>query len=175
MDECIDWHGEGTVFSTLDAHNGYWQIEILLLAKMKMHSFPTLLCIGLYVCYSEPATHPVHCSVPYTCSYPAVTCTSPVLTRWCTHISQKSALTLRSCTNRPLANAQRRLHNQIKKCNLFTDTIGSLSDAIYPKRFEIASHTTDAICRLKPPSDLTDLTLILVLGNFFQRFVSSFA
>ena len=28
MDECIDSLGEATIFATLDANAGYWQVEI---------------------------------------------------------------------------------------------------------------------------------------------------
>lgn len=47
------------------------------------------------------------------------------------------------------------------KCNLFMEKIDYSGNVIRPSRLELAFHTTDVICSLKPPKNMMDLKNVL--------------
>lgn len=63
----------------------------------------------------------------------------------------------------------------LEKCNFFTGTITFLRHTIQQLCLEIATHITDAIKGLKPPTNITALSSLFELRNFFRPFYSNFA
>lgn len=63
---------------------------------------------------------------------------------------------------------------KLKKCNVFTRAFDYFSIVIPPQRLEIAAHTTNAIIKLKPSSNITEFFSFLALCNVFRRFASIF-
>lgn len=60
---------------------------------------------------------------------------------------------------------------KLKKCRFFAETIDYLEQILRSRRFEKASHTTDARRERKGPTNLTELHSILVLCTVFRRIV----
>lgn len=63
---------------------------------------------------------------------------------------------------------------KLKKCDSFTETINYQGHVIRPRGLEFASHTTDAIRELQPPTSLTELRSFFGLCTVFRRFVPQF-
>lgn len=63
----------------------------------------------------------------------------------------------------------------LKKCIFSTETTDYSVHVIRPSRFEIASHATDAIKKLKATRDVTKLRFLHGFFNVFRQLVQNFA
>lgn len=64
---------------------------------------------------------------------------------------------------------------KLKKCKFLTETIDYMGHVTCPRRLKNASHTTDAIERLKGRRNITELKSFLNLFNAFRRLVPNLA
>lgn len=60
---------------------------------------------------------------------------------------------------------------KLKKCFSHINTIDYHGHLILPRNLEVASHTTEAIQKLKQPRNLTELRSFLGVYNDLKRFV----
>lgn len=67
MDECIEWLGYVTIFSTLDANSGYWQIQNCKKIHGKDLLYVASWIILVYSCaVLDLKAQWAHCNVPRT-------------------------------------------------------------------------------------------------------------
>lgn len=101
--------------------------------------------------------------------------TRPRLPRRYICIKHCAAATHRSCTKifSLLHSAGATL--KLKRYKFYTDYTDYFGHVICPRRLELASHTTDAIHRLHPPSNRTELPSFLGLCDVFRQLVPKFA
>lgn len=176
MDECIDSLGEASVFTTLDANSGYWQVEIAPGDRDKT----TFTCHeGLYRFIrmpfglkNAPATFQRAIDIilskvkwQYALVYlDDVIIYSKSVEDHFAHV--RTVLTL-------LQNAGVSL--KLNKCSFFTTAVDYLGHKIRPGKLEVASRTCEAIRYAKPPTNQTEIRSFLGLCNVYRRFVKNFA
>lgn len=73
----------------------------------------------------------------------------------------------------PLQN-ESRVTLKLKKSKFFTNRIHFLGHDTTPGHLKVSSHTTDAICSLQAPSNITELCSFLGFYNTFRWFVPNF-
>lgn len=168
MDKCIDSLGKATVFSTFDANNWYWQVEIDEKQRDKT-AFTTQH--GLYrfirmsfVFRNAPGTFQrkmdgILSSVNWQF---ALVYLDDIVTFSKSDEQNidfvRKVLTLPQNTGVTL---------KLKKCRFFTENIYHLGYLILRERLEIAPHTADATRGLQALTNLTELRLFLGLCNVF--------
>lgn len=174
MDEYIDSLGKATVFSTLNANSGYWQIEIYEkhrdeTAFTSNHgpfqviriSFGLRNALGIFL--TNTGLHTVTSEMTVCLSKPG----------WHHHLLQVTRATQELCP-KVANNTQKRGRTlKLKKYRLFTEIIDFVVHMTRPRRMKIASHTTDAIHGLHAPTDLMELRSFLGLCIAFRRFVQN--
>lgn len=64
---------------------------------------------------------------------------------------------------------------KLKKCSFFTNFINPLGHVVRPRRMKLASHTTDALHKLKSWANGTKLSYFFDLCSVVQRFTPNFA
>lgn len=64
---------------------------------------------------------------------------------------------------------------RLKKCKFVTETCDYLGHVIRPRGLDIPSHSTDAICGLQLPTNLTDLRSFLGFCHVFRCSFPNFA
>lgn len=64
---------------------------------------------------------------------------------------------------------------KLKKCCFNVETVDYSRHFICPWRSEIASHTTDAICKLHPSTSAAEFRFFLGLCSVFLQFLPNFA
>ena len=176
MDECIDSLGEATVFTTLDANSGYWQVEIAPEDRDKT----TFTCHeGLYRVIrmpfglkNAPATFQRAIDIilsrvkwQYALVYlDDVIIYSKTVEEHFRHV--RTVLTLLQSAGISL---------KLKKCAFFTAAVDYLGHRIKPGKLEVASETCDAIRHAQPPTTQTEIRSFIGLCNVYRRFVKNFA
>lgn len=61
------------------------------------------------------------------------------------------------------------------KCSFLADVVDYIDLVIRPRHLNLASHTTDVIRALEPPTSISELKSFLGIGNVFQQFFLHFA
>lgn len=173
MDECSDSLGKTTVFLTLHVNSDYWWIEVEEVDgdKIAFNSHR-----GVYRFFSMPhGLGNAHGTFQWAMvfllftikrqyalfSFDDVDIFSKKIARHIDHV--RTILTLLGdpvVASRP------------KKCGFYISSFNNLGEVIKARRLEIASHISDAVPNLKPPTSLTELQPILELRNVFPRFVA---
>ena len=176
MDECIDSLGEATIFTTLDANSGYWQIEMAPEDRDKttftchegIYRF-TRMPFGLK---NAPATFQRAIDIilsrvkwQYALVYlDDVIIYSKSFEEHIVHV--RTVLTLLSKAGISL---------KLKKCEFFRPSVSYLGHTVRPGKLEVASKTCNAVRQAKPPQTQTELRSFLGLCNVYRRFVPNFA
>ena len=176
MDECIDTLGDARIFTTLDAFNGYWQINVPKEDRGKTafvcHAGQfqyTRMPFGLT---NAPATFQRGLDVVLS-RFKWKTCLvyiddiiifSKSVEEHIQHVDE--ILTA-------LGNAGVTL--KIKKCKFFSDTVEYLGHIIKPGNLEIDSSNTKSLREAKPPTTKTELRSFLGLCNVYRRFIKDFS
>lgn len=164
MDECIDSLADATIFTTLDANSGHWQIEIREEDKDKttftshhgLFRF-TRMPFGLK---NAPGTFQRVIDVilsqvkwQYALVYlDDVIIFSKSVDEHFSHVS--TGLQLFKSAGVSL---------KLKKCSLFTNKVDYLGHVIRPGKLQVAERTTEAIQGLKEPSTVTGMKSFLGL------------
>ncbi len=176
MDECIDSLGEATVFTTLDAYAGYWQLPI---KKEDRHKTAFVCHTGTYQynrmpfgLTNAPASFQRALDMILT-KYKWKQCLiylddvivfSNSIEDHIQHVDD-----ILSC----LAHAGVTL--KIKKCSFFTTTVEYLGHIIKPGRLEIDRANTESLRQAQPPADKSSLRSFLGLCNVYRRFIKDFS
>lgn len=168
MGKFINLLGKASFFSTLDANSEYWQIEINDANKDKTaitsyHSLCRFVRMPFGLC-NAPGTFQRAMDVILSS------------TEWQFALVFLNDNVVFSETAQQHINhvlkVLSQLHNagatlKLKMCKFFRSTTNYLGHGIRQRRLELASHMMDAICGLRPPSNLTELRPFLGLRNTF--------
>ena len=176
MDDCIDSLGEATVFSSLDANWGYWQIAVADEDKDKT-AFTSH--VGTYRFLrmpfgltNAPATFQRTLDILLS-KYNWRTCLvylddviifSKNLEEHLVHVDEVLT-TLRAAG----------ISLKLAKCSWCTDKINYLGHTITPGKLSINAAHTAGLLGLVPPRTLTELKSFLGFVNVYRRFVRDFA
>ena len=176
MDECIDSLGEATVFTTLDANAGYWQMPLAHRDRAK----------SAFVCHSglyefvrmpfglknAPASFQRALDL-ILAGFKWKTCLvyiddviifSRTAEEHLVHLSdvlealQAAGITLK-----------------FAKCDFFTDTVKYLGHVIKPGTLSVDNAATASLKGMEYPRNQTELRSFLGLCNVYRRFVPEFA
>lgn len=152
MDECIDGLNKATVFSTLDAKSGYWQIKIEYSQKDKTsftsHSRLHQLIGMNFGPYNAPRTF------QRTMDFILFSVKRQFVLKYLDDI-----VVPYKTPEQPIEHVRKVLSLlnsagaafKLSKCNFFTYIIAYLYLVIHPRQLEPVFHITDAILGLKPP------------------------
>ena len=176
MDECIDSLGDATVFTTLDANSGYWQIPIAEEDRDKT----TFVChSGLFRFLrmpfglkNAPATFQRAIDIilsrvkwEFALVYlDDVIIYSKTVTEHIIHVRQVLGM-LRAAG----------VSLKLRKCAFFKPSVDYLGHVIRPGKLEVASKMTDALKKALPPTNQTELRSFIGMCNVYRRFIKNFA
>ena len=176
MDECIDTLGDARIFTTLDAFNGYWQIDVPQEDRGKT----------AFVCHSGQFQYT---RMPFGLTNAPATFQrglDVILSRfkWKTCLVYIDDIIIFSKTVEEhiqhvdeiltaLGNAGVTL--KIKKCTFFSDSVEYLGHVIKPGKLEIDGANTKSLRDAKPPTTKTELRSFLGLCNVYRRFIKNFS
>lgn len=176
MDGGIEPLGKVTVFSTLDANSGYDQIESddadnNRTAFKFHHGLYCFVRMSLALCNATGTFQRARTWSSWNLKWKValvylddIVTFSKVPQQHTDHVRRVILL-----LNRAGASIK------LKKFKFFMDSINYLDQVIYPRRLDFASHTTDAIRGIQPPTKLTEPCLCLGLDNIFEWFIPNFA
>jgi len=176
MDECLDSLGDATVFSTLDANSGYWQIQLDETAK-DLTSFTSHF--GLFRYTRMPFGLK---NAPATFQRVMDVILSSV--RWQFALVYLDDIFVFSTTVEDHFDHVRTVLGLLKdagvtlrldKCHFFSEAVDYLGHVVRPGRLAVSSKTCDAVRCFKPLRSTTDVRSFLGLCNVFRRFVPNFA
>lgn len=172
MDACINALGDTALQLMLDASNGYWKVEIDEADRDKTaftshHGLNQFVRMP-YGLRNALATFRQIMDVilPAVIKLFALAYVDVIVVflkspgRHCKHVL--SVLTLLSDVDAT---------PKLKVCHFFGESINYLGHVIFPRSLRIASHTTDAIRKLQPPTSLTKLRSFVGLCSVFRRLV----
>ena len=176
IDDCIDSLGNATIFTTLDANSGYWQVPVAPEDRDKT-TFTTFMGtfrhkrmpFGLR---NAPATFQraldmILSGVRWqTCLVylDDVIVFSRNVQEHLSHVNE--ILTL-------LRNAGVTL--KLKKCDFFRNKVNYLGYVITPGKLSVATKNTEAFAKAKFPTNITQLRSFLGAANVYRRFVKDFS
>lgn len=176
MEECICSFGESTVSSNFDVNSGYWQAEI---DKPDRGGAVSTSHHELYSFIRTP--------------FGLRNAPAPFSVRWTSYHLQSNGifaliyldivLIFSTQPKEKIAHVHDVLilltkvseNHKLEKCCFFTDMTAYIGNIIRPKRLEIASYKTDAICGLKYPTNMIELRLFLGFCNDCILFEPNFA
>ena len=176
MDECIDSLGDARIFTTLDAFNRYWQIEIPKEDRGKSafvcHAGQFQYIRVTFGLTNAPATFQRGLDVilsrfkwkPCLVYLDDIVIFSKSVDEHIDHVDE--ILTA-------LGEAGGTL--KIKKCKVFSKTVEYLGHVIKPGKLEIDNANTKSLRGAKPATTKTELRSFLGLCNVYRRFIKNFS
>ena len=177
MEECIDSLGDATIFSTLDANSGYWQVEIAEEDRDKT----TFTChVGLYRFIRMPFGLS---NAPATFQRAMDIILSGVKWDICL-VYLDDIIVYSPSYEQHLIDLERvvsLLHGagatlNLKKCRFFQSEVKYLGHLIRaPGELAITSDNIRHLAESKPPCNKKELRSFLGLANVYRRFVPKFA
>ena len=175
MDECIDSLGEATIFTTLDAYSGYWQMPV---RESDRHKTAFVCHAGTYQytrmpfgLTNAPASFQRALDFILT-KYKWKTCLvylddviiySKSVEDHIRHVDE-----ILEC----LAAAGVTL--KMKKCKFFTTTVEYLGHIIKPGKLEVDQANTESLRKAQPPTNRSELRSFLGFCNVYRRFIKDF-
>lgn len=174
-DDCIDSLGDANIFSTSDADSENWQIEIEVVDRDKAALKSNH---GLY------RFIPMHFGLRNASTFQRSMDVVLSTLQWQFGRKCLNDIVVFSRTPEEQIKLVRHeitlLHGagvtmELKKCKFFKNKIEYLDHVILYRRLDIASHKTDAICGIQPPTSLIELRSLLGFCNVSSHFLSNFA
>ena len=176
MDEYIDSLGDATVFTTLDANSGYWQVEM---AEEDRDKTTFVSHYGMYRFIRMPFGLT---NAPATFQRALDIILSRVKWRFALVYIDDIIVYSKTVSEHfhPLREVLTLLRAagvslKISKCAFFDEEVEYLGHVVKPGRLEMQSRNTDAIRRARPPTNITELRSFLGMCNVYRRFVPNFA
>ena len=176
MDECIDSLGDATLFTTLDANSGYWQVEIDPADRDKT-TFTSHF--GLYRFLRMPFGLR---NAPATFQRAMDVILASV--RWQVALVYLDDVIIFSKSYRAhlehVATVLSLLKSagvtlKLAKCHFFSQEVDYLGHVIFPGKLAVSTKTCEAVERFRPLRTTTDVRSFLGLCNVFRRFMPNFA
>ena len=176
MDDCIDSLGEATIFSTLDANWGYWQIPVAAADRDKAtftsHAGTYRFKRMPFGLMNAPATFQRTLDILLN-RYAWRTCLvylDDII------IFSKDFDTHIKDVDKILGTLRRSgISLKLRKCEWCTDTVKYLGHVIKPGRLTMNEAHTKSLRDVQHPTTLTELRSFLGLCNVYRRFVPNFA
>jgi RNase H-like domain found in reverse transcriptase/Reverse transcriptase (RNA-dependent DNA polymerase) len=176
MDDCLDSLGGATVFSTLDANSGYWQVAVKKSDRPKT-AFTTHC--GTYQFNRMPFGLS---NAPATFQRALDVILSTV--RWSSAIVYLDDVIVFSRSHEQhIVDLDRVLtllgragvSLKFEKCSFFQEKVAYLGHIVSAAGFEIDQSKTAALRNCRVPTNRTELRSFLGLANVYRRFVQDFA
>lgn len=175
MDDCVDSLGSATIFTTLDANWGYWQLPVREKDKAK-----TAFCSyeGLYQfkrmpfgLTNAPASFQRALDVilaPYKWKSCLVYLDDVIV------FSADPAQHIKHVDFALTALRKAGISLKIDKCQFFTQKVKYLGHIVRPGSIEVDQAATKSLREAKPPETLTQLKSFLGFVNVYRRFIPEF-
>ena len=176
IDDCLDSLGDATIFTTLDANSGYWQVPVAHEDRDKT-TFTTFM--GTFRHKRMPFGLR---NAPATFQRALDMILSGV--RWQTCLVYIDDVIIFS------RNVEDHLHHvdevltllrragvslKLKKCDFFRDRVSYLGHVVTPGKLSVATETSKAFEEVKFPENITQLRSFLGAANVYRRFVKDFS
>ena len=176
MDDCLDSLGGATVFSTIDANCGYWQV-------------------GIDKCDKPKTAFTTHCGTYQFTRMPFGLSNAPATfqraldvilrsVRWSTAIVYlDDVIVFSSSHEQHLLDVDRVLtllgragvSLKFSKCSFFQPKVAYLGHIVSAAGFEVDQSKTSALRSCRAPTNKSELRSFLGLANVYRRFVPDFA
>jgi transposase InsO family protein len=176
MDDALDSLGDATVFTTLDAKAGYWQVPVARDSQEKT-AFTTFA--GVYKFLRMPfglvnATSTFQRSMDIILAPVKWACALLYLDD--VLVYSRSMAQHRTDVDRVLGLLEAAgVTLNAKKCRFFESRVDFLGHVVHPGKLGVQARKCEAISRAAPPTSKTAIRSFLGLCGVYRRFVPNFA
>ena len=176
MDDCIDSLGDATVFSTLDANCGYWQLPM---AEEDQDKTTFVSHRGAFRYVRMPFGLR---NAPASFQRALDILLSGVKWKTCL-VYLDDVIVFRKSVDDHVAHMDEALRIlgdagislKLRQCEFFQNKVSYLGNVIFPRKLAIAKESTKAFEKAAFQRDLTQLRSFLGACNVYRRFIKGFA